>query len=330
MSDLTLPPVAYHLTAHRPGWAQLPAELRAAVDDRLGSPVIHATGTGAGFTQGFASLLSTADGRRHFVKAAPHGTPMTSWYEREARLTALLPAGVPSARVRWAENLADHFVLCLEPITGARVPSLPWQPAELDAALDAQARAALALTDPPADLLAADLKPFGSVLDSTLSSWRLIVAGERTLSTDAPSWLADRLPELAALETGFDAATRHARTLLHCDLRLDNIVLDDTGRAWICDWSFLGTGPAWFDTLTLLLSAEGGGLPVDALFAAHPTAAGLESAALDTGLAAVLGYYLHASAQDPVPGSPAIRGHQRYYGQLALRWLSRRQHWNAR
>jgi hypothetical protein len=327
--DLALPPVAYHQTAHRPSWADLPAELCAAIADRLGSPVIHAAASGAGFTQGFASLVTTADGRRHFLKAASRQTEISRWYEREAQLTALLPAGVPTAALRWTAEPADHFVLCLAPIDSARVPALPWQAADLDAALHAQAQAASALAEPSDELLAAGLEPFGQVLDSALSGWRKVAGGERPIPGGAPAWLPDRLPHLSALETRFDESTRDVATLLHCDLRLDNIVLDGAGRAWICDWNFLGFGPPWMDTMTLLLSAVGGDLPVDELFGAHPTAAGLAPDALDSGLAAICGYYLYAAGQPPVPGSPAIRDHQGYYGRLALRWLSRRQGWNA-
>src|SRR6185436_16956413 len=125
-------PLDYTRTSQRPTWADLPAELRSAIEERLGSPVVSAQGTGAGFTQGFAAVLGTAQGGRHFVKAASLSTDVSSWYRKEALFTAALPAAVPSARVSWHDDLAGHFVLCLEAIDGARTPDLPWARADLD------------------------------------------------------------------------------------------------------------------------------------------------------------------------------------------------------
>ena len=42
---------------------------------------------------------------------------------------------------------------------------------------------------------------------------------------------------------------------------------------------------------------------------------------------ATLGYYRYSGAQPEIETSPAIRGHQRYYAELAFRWLARRQRW---
>jgi Ser/Thr protein kinase RdoA (MazF antagonist) len=150
------------------------------------------------------------------------------------------------------------------------------------------------------------------VIDGTLDKWRTTPPPHRHASV------------LAKLEADFDELTRSSRQLLHCDLRLDNIVLDSGGKAWICDWNFLSYGPPWFDTITLLLSAEASGLDPDPLFWAHPTAADVRPESLDGALAAALGYYLNASAQPEIPTSPHIRSHQRYYGALAWRWLNRR------
>ncbi|MCM0674720.1 aminoglycoside phosphotransferase family protein, partial [Micromonospora phytophila] len=97
MPPTSLPPVPYHASALRPEWATLPATLRAAVADRLGAPVVTARVAGAGFTRGFAAVLSTADGGRAFVKAAataeqPH---LADWYAREAAILDRLPGGLP-------------------------------------------------------------------------------------------------------------------------------------------------------------------------------------------------------------------------------------------
>lgn len=307
-----LPPTPYDRTSSRPSWSSLPHAFRCALTHRLGSPVTEAQVTGTGFTPGFAAIVSPQDDERFFIKAAPLDEPASEWYAREAAFTSALPSGVPTARLLWSERLGGFFVLCLEAIEGARVPALPWHPAELSAALCALAAAFDALRAPPPELLALEPTTWGTVIDGALNKWR-------TAPPPHPHAAA-----LSYLEARFDEQTRSCRQLLHCDLRLDNIVLDSQGRAWICDWSFLSYGPPWFDTLTLLLSAEASGLDPELLFWSHPTSAGVTPELLEAGLAAILGYYLHAASQPEVPTSPHVRSHQRYYAELTWRWLNRR------
>lgn len=315
MPQQLLPSVPYDRTANRPGWEDLPAEFRQALEERLGARVVDVRVSGCGFTPGFAALVNTADGEQHFIKAASRATDVAGWYEQEAKFTAVLPAGIPSARLRWSADLAGHFVLCLDPIPGAHTPELPWVPAELKSALEALTVTSEILAQPTAKLLSVELGSWGEVIDSALNKWR-------TGQAEHP-----QSGELARLESRFDEMTRDSTSLIHCDLRLDNIVIDSVGRAWICDWNWLVHGPVWFDLISLLLSAEASGLDVDALFESHPVATGLPPDALDAGLAAFLGYYLYAGAQPEIDTSPEVRNHQRYYGELTLRWLARRQGW---
>ena len=77
MRPVSLPPIRYGATAVRPEWSDLPQAARDAIGARLGSPVVTATSAGGGFTQAFAAVLTSADGKRVFVKAAPVGTPET-------------------------------------------------------------------------------------------------------------------------------------------------------------------------------------------------------------------------------------------------------------
>ena len=64
------PAVPHGHTAMRLTWPHLPAPLRARIEERLGSPVAEAVSQDSGFTPGFASVLTGADGSRLFVKAA--------------------------------------------------------------------------------------------------------------------------------------------------------------------------------------------------------------------------------------------------------------------
>ncbi|MEV4757965.1 phosphotransferase [Micromonospora sp. NPDC049559] len=331
MRPISLPAVPYDATAVRPDWAELPAPLRTAIEDRLGAPVVAARTAGAGFTRGFAAVLDTAGGDRVFVKAASLSDQpdLCDWYAREAAVTAALPAGIAVPRPRWSLVAAGHFVLCLAAVDG-RVPALPWRPAELEATLAGYARIAVALREPPAELLRVGLPTLAGLAVADLAWWREIAAGHEPMPALPPP-VRERLPELVALESRLPryAETGYAETgsVIHCDLRLDNVLIDGDGRAWFCDWNWLCHGPAWFDLAGLLVTAYASGLDADAIFAAQPAAAGAPPDGLDAALAALCGYWLVRAEAGPTTASPHVRGHQRWSGELALAWLAERQGW---
>lgn len=325
MRAVSLPPVPYDATAERPDWIDLPAEVRAAIEDRTGT-VTRARNARSGFTRGFTAVVETASGERCFVKAAsvaeqPH---LTDWYAREAQVIDLLPRHLPVARVRWTMAAAGYFVTCLDPIDG-HLPRLPWVAAELDAALVMYAEVAAALREPPPELVALTLPRLADLAREDLSFWQHIVSGRQPLPP-VPAGTADRLPQLAALESVLPAYA-DTDALIHCDLRLDNVLIDGSGRAWLCDWNWLCHGPAWFDLAGLLLTAYASGCDADALFAAHPAAAGAPPEALDASLAALAGYFFTQAAAGYTTASPHVRPHQRWSGEMALAWLATRRGW---
>jgi aminoglycoside phosphotransferase (APT) family kinase protein len=326
MRAISVPPVPYDATAVRPDWADLPADLRAAIDGRLGAPVIHAFSAGGGFTRGFAAVLDTAAGDRVFLKAASllDQPDVCDWYAREAAVTAALPPAVAAPRSRWTLTDAGHFIICLDAVDG-RMPALPWQPTELAATLEAYAVSAAALRDPPADLVALGLPGLPEIARADLSWWREIAEGREPLPAALP-YARERLPHLLTLEAWLPHYAQD-RGVIHCDLRPDNVILDRTGAAWICDWTWTCHGPAWFDLAGLLVSAYASGLDADAVFAAHPAARAAPPDGLDAALAALSGYLLTRSAAGPTRASPHLRSHQRWSGEMALKWLAGRRGW---
>jgi aminoglycoside phosphotransferase (APT) family kinase protein len=321
MRPISLPQIPYGATAVRNDWSDLPPAVRDAIGARLGAPVTAVTSAGGGFTRAFAAITETAAGERAFVKAAALTDPTADWYAREAAITAALPDEVPAARPRWTFAEAGYFVLGLDVIDGA-VPALPWTPNALDAALSAWATSASALAKPPAALVTAGLPSLSDLLRSELSCWSPIAAGHVPMPAAAPEWAAALIDELAALER--DAPPLVAgEGMLHGDLRVDNVLIDRTGAAWLCDWTWPCLGAAWFDTVTLLVTAYASGLDPDALLEPwHAPAAGVDGA-----LAALSGYWLVRASGEPSSASPHSRQHQRFSGEQALAWLAARRGW---
>jgi hypothetical protein len=133
-------------------WEHLLAPVREALQARLGSPVMHAATQPGGFSPGLAARLRLADGRRVFVKAAgpdPNPNPYTPALHRaEAQITAALPASAPSPRLLWSYDDQGWVALAFEDIQG-KLPTLPWQPGELQRVLEVVAELAVTLTPAP-------------------------------------------------------------------------------------------------------------------------------------------------------------------------------------
>ncbi len=306
-------------TARRLEWPHLPPHVRAVVEQRCGSPVVDAVSQGAGFTPGFASVLTCADGTRHFVKAASRKAQrmFAEAYAEEARKLEWLPPEAPAARLLWLHDADDWVVLGIEHVE-ARAPHRPWRDADLTRCLAATEELAAALTPPPVEMT---LEPFVTEFAGFPPHWDAL----RAAPPDLPG-LADHLDEAAALAAGYADVT-DGQTLVHTDVRDDNLLLTPDGRALLCDWNWPVVGAAWIDTVLLLIGPRGDGLDAEAALAAHPLTRDVPAHAVDTLLALVGGYFLASSAQPVPPTSPYMREGQRWQGEVCWRWLAERRGW---
>ncbi|MGI9155772.1 MAG: phosphotransferase family protein [Marmoricola sp.] len=306
-------------TARRLEWRFLPPHIRSLVESRCGSPVVRAESQGSGFTPGFASVLVCADGSRHFVKAAAAKAQrmFAHSYREEARKLAALPDTVPAPRLLWLHD-EDWVVLGLEYVE-ARNPQRPWRPDELDSCLDALERVADVLTPAPSGL---DLDPIGIDFAEMPGLWDQL----RTARTDLPL-LQGHLDEAAALAQGFLEACGGS-TVVHTDVRDDNLLVCRDDRVLVCDWNWPALGAAWLDTLLLLIGPRGDGLDVEQLLATRRLTRDVPAESVDRTLAMLVGYFLK-SAGDPVPPtSPHVRDAQRWQGDVVWDWLCERRGWS--
>jgi hypothetical protein len=296
-------------TARRLSWAHLPPLVRRAVEARLGSPVVEAVSQDSGFTPGFASVLTCADGSRTFVKAASTRAQrlFADAYREEARKLAALPADVPAPRLLWTDEVADWLLLATEYVD-ARAPHRPWTSEDLASSSAMAVAMAAALTPAPAIELAGAVEEFAG----WPALWDRI---------DHP-----RAAELRALADRY-ADVVVGETLVHTDIRDDNILIGPDGTARLCDWNWPTVGAAWLDSLLLLIGPRGDGLDVDAHIAAHPLLADVPAEHIDVFLALVLGYFA-ANALQPVPTtSPHIRDAQAWQRDVVDHWLAERRGW---
>lgn len=316
-STLAAPPVPHGRTARRLAWLHLPADLRAEVEERIGSRVVSSQSQGTGFTPGFASRLHAADGSRLFVKAASKVAQraVATSYSEEARvLTDLAPYAVPAPELRWVHEDDEWVVLGIEDV-GALTPERPWRDDELDRTLGLLTLVAESAAEMPPEMVAA-LPPAAEAFPGLAGAWQVFAArspDDRDIRAAAA--LADRLPELP--RQGF----------VHGDARDDNVLLCDDGRTLLCDWNWPCRGPVWIDVVDVLISAHGDGVDVEPLLAEHPLTAEVPAEEIDVWLAAYAGWMRRAGELPLRPSSPFLGVHARWSAEAAWAWLSARRGW---
>jgi aminoglycoside phosphotransferase (APT) family kinase protein len=305
-------PVPHGRTARRLGWKVLPPDVRERVEERLGGPVVDAVSQDGGFTPGFASVLTTSDGTRAFVKAASKAAQreIAGSYAEEARKLAILGDSVPTPRLDWAHE-DDAWVLLGFEAVDARPPRRPWQPDELERALDLAETIAGATETVPEEL---GLRPIVDDLPRIVTGW----------DTVPESWPHRQEAEaLAALMPTLPDSDRFA----HSDLRDDNILFAADGRTLACDWNWPALGPAWLDLVVLLVSAHGDGLDVEPTLAARALTRDVDPEHIDTWLSAFCGFMLSSRIRPVPPSSPYLRAHSDWYAEAAWSWLAQRRGW---
>ncbi len=122
---------------------------------------------------------------------------------------------------------------------------------------------------------------------------------------------------------------RRGDTVVHTDVRDDNVILDGDGRAWFCDWNWPVLGADWIDSLFMLIGPRGDGLDVERVIAERRLLRDVPADHIDAVLALVVGYFFKQQ-DEPVPtNSPHLRDHQRWQGEVCWAWLCERRGWTG-
>ncbi|MDG4796372.1 aminoglycoside phosphotransferase family protein [Micromonospora sp. WMMD1082] len=299
-------------------WAELPEDVRSAVEEIIGGRVVEAVSQPGGYSPGTADRVRTADGRRAFVKAAsPAQNPDTPRMHRaEARITAALPGYAPTPRLLGCHDDGYWVALVLTDVDG-RHPATPWRADELDAVLAALATMADALT--PVAL--PQVPPIAERLAGDFTGWRRVAADP---PPDLHPWARAHLDELCAVTER--ALTRlTGDTLCHVDVRADNLLVDATGRVTVVDWPWAAHGPAWLDTAMLLLDVRlHGGHDTEALLRRLPLTADADPDAVTGLYAGLAGFFTDRARRPPPPGIPTLRPFQQAQSDALLPWLAHR------
>jgi aminoglycoside phosphotransferase (APT) family kinase protein len=293
---------------------ELPDSIRDAVQQILGSAVVDAVSQPGGFSSGTADRVRTAAGGTAFVKAMSQtmNAGAADLHRREAHITAALAAEVSVPQLLGSHDDGEWVVLVFEDVNG-RHPTLPWREAELATVLAALRDLAVRLTPSPV----LDVARAADVLAEPFAGWQRVAASP---PADLDPWAARHLPLLCDAATDGLAALS-GDTLVHYDIRADNLLLRADGRVMVVDWPWACRGPAWLDTLMLLAGVrQDGQIDVDELLQRGVTA-DVDPAVLTAVLIAQSGYFLDASRQPAPPGMEGLRPFQRAKADAMLPWI---------
>jgi aminoglycoside phosphotransferase (APT) family kinase protein len=299
-------------TGARIRWADLPEHVRSAVEDILESPVVAAESQAGGFSPGTAERVVTARGTRAFVKAvSPQQNPVSpGMHRREARNTGALPPGTPAPALLGSYDDGEWIAMVLTDIDG-RHPVTPWARPEIDAVTATLDAMATLLTPAPI----ADLPTAAEMLRKDCAGWARIAADP---PPDLDPWVRERLPELTEKAAHAERAVA-GDTVVHLDVRADNLLIGPAGEVTLVDWPWACRGPRWLDRLLLLVNVR--------LYGGHDCEAMLRDLDGDEDdmrsvLIGLTGYFVDAARNPPPPGLPTLRAFQRAQADALLPWIA--------
>ncbi|WP_176523068.1 phosphotransferase family protein [Blastococcus aggregatus] len=303
---------------------RLPSALRAQIDQVLGSPVVRVSPRKGGFSPGPATVVTCADGRSAFVKAA--GTPLNpetpTLMRAEAEVAAGLPASLPvpalRAHLEWADGADEWVALVFDVFDGDAAP-LPWTPRT--AAVAVAGLAELARSGTPCPV--AGLPTLAERVDKPLSSWSGLAADP---PADLDPWEVQRLDWLGRVPDRLAAGGwLGGDTLVHGDLRADNLLIGPGGAVAFVDWAWAVRGADWIDTVLFSLDAAAqGGVDPEWLVGRSALVAAADPRQVTDLVLAMAGMWATSMRRPAPPGLPTIRAFQRHFHDAALAWGMRR------
>lgn len=255
----------------KPDWADIPPTVLASLQHITKSPVTDSQIIWGGFAPNATFGVTCADGQRYFIKGTP---PWQS--DRGKELMGLelafydndyLPAGVSPAF--HGKTALEGWSLAVFELIERGEESLPWTEAKYRAvfrSMDAVYRYNKDRTE-FAPYLRNHIRHVDEIdeIESVLGSADAIANTARIFINPAAgaAWLTEHAEALQRMAGSVKSYTEHS-TLLHCDLRHDNIVFNKAGDAKLVDWAWPTTGPLAFDVMYFTQASEAdGGMPVE-------------------------------------------------------------------
>lgn len=312
----------------RQQWTDIPQKIRNLIEEHLGTTVINTESQSGGFSPGVASRLYTADKQCIFLKAI--GTELNPhsviFHRQEAKINAVLPENSFAPKLLWSYDDADDtgwFVMLFDNIDGSN-PQTPWHENELQRVMQAMRQLSETLTPSPLTL---DTIPSASDhFSKQIHGWQQLRASDATLFEQLDKWSKRNLDKLCELEKNAPKAVA-GNTLVHFDIRADNIVMSDDA-VWFIDWPHASIGAAWLDVVLFAPSvAMQRGLQPQDLIQYHPAFHEVDLDAVTAAIVSMAGMFTYKALLPAPPGLPTLREFQSVQGEAARQWIAKRTGW---
>jgi thiamine kinase-like enzyme len=277
-------------------------DLEGRLSGLLGAHVVRLSRIQSrGYGTAFHAIAEVDDGRTVFVKVGMED--VTSAFLRE-EINVYRAVHAPFMPVFHGADERDPPILVLEDLSGGRWPP-PWDGTAIEAVRDTLA--AVAQTRVPEEL--------GSIEDDRerlCGGWAEIERDPQSflsLGVCTPDWLGAALP---ALREAAEAAPIEGESLIHLDVRSDNICLTERG-AVLVDWNHACRANPDLDLAFWLPSLRlEGGPPPEALLSGGGAFAAL-----------LAGFFGSRAGLPPPETAPDVRAVQLAQLRVALPWAAR-------
>ncbi len=331
MSRSPLPSVDYAATSSRPTYWSLPDAVRAACGEAVHQEVVDAGApVRSGFTGAYAGLLTLADGRRVFAKAAGPDLPhVVAGLVAEARMLPLLAGLRCASRFAGAAEVptddGSWQVLVVESIDGHQ-PGAPWTAVEADAAVAACLEIAALPPDAARAVTTTRLAPVLGGDDEALAALDGFASATLRWPSELPAPPPEHLETVATLGRRAENAL-DGDALVHGDVRPDNLLVEDAGSVRVVDWNHATLGAPWVDLVGLWPLMHHHGIDVRR-FREVGVLEGVEDDDIDAFLSLLVGFMLCDVDAPPPPGcTPALRSHQLLMAGTSMALLGSRRGW---
>lgn len=306
-------------------WDKVSGTVRSSLESELGASVISAENQPGGFSPGLAARCELDDGRRVFIKAVSHdqNEHAPNMHRRERDTAAGFPMDFPSPQLLHSYDDGLWVALVFRDVEG-QPPQSPWTLDQLDLTLNAL-EGLTVHTDPSP---VADLPVYTDILREDFTGWARfsehgIGDGTHPIGNLEP-WIVANIDTLATTESTW-AAGCSGSSLVHGDLRSDNLVIDGDGHVWFVDWAHAARGQPWTDLAGMIPSmVMEGAPPAEEIWQRSAWATSVEDDALTAFVVALAGYFTWGARQPPPKGLPTLRSFMEAQGTQARRWVGLR------